>query len=95
MGKTNSLLVVSVISGTAVTVRLVGSLFIIWLTLGWKVRKAKKAFEKELMKQGMSKQDAERISGRYAALKDQAVNAFKGSFSIFSLARARSDNKPS
>lgn len=80
------MLVVSVISGTATTVRLLGSLFIIWLTLRWKVRRAKKAFEKELIKQGMSKQDARRISARYASLKDQVINAFKRSFRIFSRA---------
>lgn len=83
MGKP-SLLIVNVISGAAMTVRLLCSLFVIWLTLGWNVRRAKKAFEKELIKQGMSKQDAKRISEKYVALKDEAINAFKRSFRIFS-----------
>lgn len=83
MGKP-SLLIVNVISGAAVTVQLLCSLFVIWLALGWNVRRAKKAFEKELIKQGMSKQDAKRISEKYVALKDEAINAFKRSFRIFS-----------
>jgi len=83
MGKSRSPLLVSFIGGIPAITRLLGSLFIIWLTLGWKVRKAKKAFEKELIKQGMSKQDAERISARYAALKDQAMTAFKRSIRLF------------
>jgi len=84
MGKGRSLLIVSVLSGIPAVVKLLGSLFLIWLTLDWKVRKARRAFEKELIKQGMSKQDAKRISAQYAALKDQAVNAFKRSIRVFS-----------
>lgn len=83
MGKP-SMLIVNVISGAAVTARLLFSLFVIWLTLGWNVRRAKKAFEKELIKQGMSKQDAKRIGEKYTTLKDEAINAFKRSFRIFS-----------
>jgi hypothetical protein len=51
-----------------------------WLTLGWKVRKARKAFEKELIREGMSKEDAERLSRFYKDLKDQIVTAVIHSF---------------
>jgi len=72
-----SLLIVSVISGAVSIARLLSSLSLIYLTLGWKVRKAKKAFEKELVKGGMPKEAAKRMSARYAALKDETLNALK------------------
>jgi len=84
MGEGRSLLIVSVISGAANVVRLLSSLFLIYLTLGWKVRKAKKAFEKELIKQGMPQQDAKRMSAKYAALKDEALDTLKRSMRTFS-----------
>ncbi|MDH5783620.1 MAG: hypothetical protein OEZ35_08190 [Candidatus Bathyarchaeota archaeon] len=80
MGKTSSLrFILSIFgSGTALAKMLV-SLLLIWLTLGWKVRKARKAFEKEVIKQGMARPDAERISAQYSALKDNIESAFKQS----------------
>jgi len=79
-----SLLIVSVISRAVSVVRLLSSLFLIYLTLGWNVRRAKRAFEKELVKQGMPKEDARRMSARYAALKDDALNTLKRSIRTFS-----------
>jgi len=72
-----SLLIVSVMSGTVSVVRLLSNLFLIYVTLGWKVWRAKRAFEKELIKEGMPKADVRRMSARYAALKDEALNALK------------------
>jgi hypothetical protein len=72
-----SLLIVSVISGAVSVFRLLSSLFLIYTTLGWKVRKARKAFEKELVKEGMPKEAARRMSARYAALKDEALSFLK------------------
>jgi len=72
-----SLLIVSVISGAVSAVRLLSSLFLIYLTLGWKVRKARKAFEKELVKGGMPKEAAKRMGAQYAAIKDETLNALK------------------
>ena len=82
-----SLLIVSVISGAVSVFRLLSSLGVIYLTLGWNVRQAKRAFEKELVNAGMPKEDAKRMAARYAALKDETLNALKtrafsfGSFS--------------
>jgi len=56
---------------------------VIFLTLGWKVRKAREALEKELIKMGMPKEAAKRIGAKYAALKDDTINAMKRSFSGF------------
>jgi len=72
-----SLLIVSVISGAVSVARLLSSLFMIYVTLGWNVRRAKRAFEKELVKEGMPKKDAKRMGARYAALKDETLNALK------------------
>jgi len=80
MGKISSLRFILNIFGSSINLaKLLSSLLLIWLTLGWKVRKARKAFEKELIKQGMAKQDVNRISAQYAALKDNIENAFKQS----------------
>lgn len=80
MGKISSLQFILSIFGSGIAlVKLLASLLLVWLTLGWKVRKARKAFEKELIKQGMAKHDAKRISAQYAALKDNVENAFKQS----------------
>lgn len=80
MGKISSLQFILSIFGSGIAlVKLLASLLLVWLTLGWKVRKARKAFEKELIKQGMAKHDAKRISAQYAALKDNVENAFKRS----------------
>lgn len=79
MGKiTGNLRVILGILGSGVAIaRLLASLLLIWLTLGWRVRKARKAFEKELIKQGMPKRDAKRISAQYADLKDSLINTVK------------------
>lgn len=53
--------------------RLVVSLFWIWITLGWNVRKARKAFEKELVLRGISKRQAKRLSQTLKAAKDQVM----------------------
>jgi len=80
MGKTSSLRFIPSIFGSGIAlIKLLASLLLIWLTLGWKVRKARKAFEEQLIKQGMAKQDAKRIGTQYAALKDTIENAFKQS----------------
>jgi hypothetical protein len=55
-------------------------LFVLWLTFGWKVRKARKALEKQLILQGMKKKDAKRISANYVKLKNDITNALKSSF---------------
>jgi len=85
-----SLLIVSVMSGAVNVVRLLSSLSIIYLTLGWKVRRARKAFEKELIREGMPKEAVKRMGARYAAVKDETMNALKArglSFRSFSVER--------
>jgi len=54
-----------------------GSLLAAWLTLGWNVRKARKAFEAELRKEGISKKDAEKISKNILILKNEMLSMAK------------------
>jgi len=37
--------------------------------MGWRIRKARKSFERELIEYGVSKNDAKRIGAQYIILK--------------------------
>ena len=56
------------------------SLFSMYLTLGWRVRKARRAFEKQVVLQGMSKDDAKRLSICYEELKNNALTMLRRGF---------------
>ena len=71
--------VASIISVILHAVRLLLSLLALWLSFDWKVRKARKAFEKELVKAGMAKKDAKKLSAYYSKLKDDIIRAVKSS----------------
>ena len=60
-------------------IRLLLSLFVLWLTFGWKVRKTRRAFEKQLIRQGMAKKDAKKLSAQYSKMKNEIMNTLKGS----------------
>ena len=49
----------------------------VYVTLGRRVRKTRRAFEKQLMQQGMSKQDAQRLSSCYEDLKNNITGMLK------------------
>ncbi len=70
----------SVVSIALNLVRLMLSLLFLWLSFGWKVRKARKAFEKELVKAGMAKKDAEKLSAWYSKLKKDITQTVKSHF---------------
>jgi hypothetical protein len=70
----------SIISAGVSLIRLLLSLFVLRLTLGWKVRQTRKAFEKQLIRQGMAKKDAKKLSAEYSKLKDEMMNVLKRSF---------------
>jgi hypothetical protein len=48
-----------------------------YVTLGRRVRKTRRAFEKQLMQQGMSKQDAQRLSACFEDLKNNVTGMLK------------------
>jgi hypothetical protein len=64
---------------------LISNLAIIWLTLGWKVRKASKAFEKELVRSGMPKETAKKLAKKYSSVKDKIMKQLWGSIGKFRL----------
>jgi hypothetical protein len=53
------------------------SLFWTYLTLGRQVQKTRRAFEKQLISQGMKKEDAERLSTCYEELKNNMISMLK------------------
>ena len=53
--------------------QLLFSLFLVWLTLGWNVRKARKAFEKELVLSGIPREAAKRMGKKYSSVKDEVM----------------------
>ncbi|MDH5460017.1 MAG: hypothetical protein OEW71_03155 [Candidatus Bathyarchaeota archaeon] len=63
--------------------KLVLNLVFIWLTLGWKVRKARKAFEKELVKGGMPKEAAKKLAKKYSSVKDEVMKQLWSSVKKF------------
>lgn len=63
-------------------IRMLFSLFWTYLMLGWRVRKARKAFESQLLLQGMSKHDAKRLSACYEELKKNLLTAMKKGVSL-------------
>ncbi len=58
-------------------VRLLLSLFWTYLTLSSRVRRARKAFEKQLIQQGMAKEDARRLSAFFEDLKNNITGMIK------------------
>jgi len=53
------------------------SLFWMYLTLGSRVRKTRKAFEKQLISQGMSMEDAKRLSACFSEMKNSITNMLR------------------
>jgi hypothetical protein len=66
------LLILNILSRSA---KLIFQLFWIWITLDWKVRKARKAFEKELIHQGLPKECAKKLSRQIEYAKDQIIRS--------------------
>jgi hypothetical protein len=48
-----------------------------YLTLGIKVGKARRAFEKQLIQQGMSRDDARRLSASFEQLKNDITGTIR------------------
>jgi hypothetical protein len=52
-------------------------LFWVYITLGSRVRKTRKAFERQLIMEGMSKADAKRLSACFEDLKNNITGMLK------------------
>jgi len=70
-------LVTAVVKSTPNLVRLSLDLSWTYLTLDWHVHKARQAFEKQLISQGMSKTDAQQLSLFYINIKNSITNTVK------------------
>lgn len=69
--------VVAVLKSTPNLARLSLTLSWTYFTLGWKVRRARRAFEKQLTAQGMSKKDAEHLSWFLEDFKNKVTVTIK------------------
>lgn len=82
MSEASSIVVALVKSGPHL-VRLMLNLGWMYVTLGWRVRSTRRAFERQLVLGGMSKDDAKRVSGCYEELKNGILYALRrGAFSV-------------
>lgn len=69
--------VTSMVKSAPHLIRMSLSLFWMYATLGWRVRKTRRAFERQLVSQGMSGDDARRLSGCYEELKNSVLSMAK------------------
>lgn len=82
MSEASNVMVALIKSGPNL-IRLMLNLGWMYVTLGWRVRRARRAFEKQLMRQGMSREDAKRLSYAYVELKNSVVGMLRvGAFSF-------------
>jgi len=69
--------VTAILKSSPYLARMSFSLFWAYLTLERRVQKARKAFEEELVNQGMSREDAKRLSTCYEDLKNSITRALR------------------
>jgi len=62
--------------------KIIGSLLSAWIVIKWNVRKARKSFEDEMIKAGVSKEDARRLSEFFAVLEGQINSLMKAPISL-------------
>jgi hypothetical protein len=70
-------IVTTLVKSTPYLARMSLSFLWVYLTLGSRVRKTRRAFEKQLTAEGMSKEDAERLSACYEELKNGITGIIK------------------
>jgi len=76
------LLITTILHISIRAIQLLANLFSTWITFGWKVRKTRKAFERELIQQGIPKREAKRLSRSIKEAKDQIMSSlWKSAFS--------------
>jgi len=78
----NSQIIVTIARSAPNLIRMLLSLSKTYLTLGYQVRKARNAFESQLLLQGMSKHDAEKLSACYQELKENILATIKKSLHV-------------
>jgi len=74
--------VLAILRITYSILKIIGSLLSAWLVIKWNVRKARKSFEEELMKAGVSKEDAQKLSECFVVLEGQIKSLVKIPFGL-------------
>jgi len=74
--------VLTILRVTYFIIKIIGSLLSAWLVIKWNVRKARKSFEDEMMKVGVSKEDAWRLSEFFPVLEGQIKSLMKSSIGL-------------
>ncbi len=59
--------------------RIIFCLLSSWITIKWKVRRARRAFEEEAVKHGISREEAQRLSEVFSALEKELKDAVRAS----------------
>ena len=62
--------------------KIIGSLLTAWIVVSWNIRKARRSFEAEMIKAGVSKEDARKLSECFVVLKDQIKSLMKSPVSL-------------
>jgi len=73
-------LIVTALKSTPYLVRLTLSLSWTYFTLSWRVSRTRRAFEKQMVAQGMSKENAQQLSAFYEDVKNSITTAVKQGF---------------
>ena len=74
--------VLAILRITYSILKIIASLLSAWAVVSWNVRKARKSFEAEMMKVGVSKEDAQKLSECFVVLKDQIKSLMKSPVSL-------------
>jgi len=74
--------VLAILRITYSILKIIGSLLSTWIVVSWNIRKARKSFEAEMMKVGVSKEDAQKLSECFVVLKDQIKSLMKSPVSL-------------
>ena len=69
--------VLAILRITYSILKIIGSLLSTWIVVSWNIRKARKSFEAEMMKVGVSKEDAQKLSEFFVVLEGQIKSCMK------------------
>jgi len=74
--------IISILQITYFIFRIILCLLSSWISIKWKVRRARRAFEEEAVKHGISREEARRLSEVFTALERQLRDAVRSSLSF-------------
>jgi len=69
--------VLSIASIALSIIHLLGSLIVLWISLSWHVWRARGAFERQLVQQGMRREDARMMGAKYSKLKGDILRTIR------------------